>query len=156
SPMVPGDLSAIDGLREDDAARLAEERIDSVHALAFTPTARIFFNTVYGLHRICDWQDQALLIARVGRTNALMLREQYFIRGAIAARNEALKLLAAAGEAQPEAPAAPKPGTTSVVQDDMLKRALHPLAEDRDIERLEVFWRSIPVLAETSTGKGAA
>jgi hypothetical protein len=160
APAQPGDLSAIDGLREEDAARLAEERIDSVHALAFTPTARIFFNTVYGLHRICDWQDQALLIARVGRTNALMLREQYFIRGAIAARNEARRLFggqapagdAPANAAQPVPPAPPAEGvptggTGSVVQDDLLKRALRSLAEDKDIERLEVFWRSIPVLS---------
>ena len=46
---------------------------------------------MYGLPRICDWQDQALLIERVGRTNALLLREQFFIRGAIAARRFALQ-----------------------------------------------------------------
>jgi hypothetical protein len=189
-----GDLSVIDGLNAEDAARLAEERIDSVHALAFTPTARIFFNTIYGLPRICDWQDQALLIERVGRTNALLLREQFFIRGAIAARQLAIQTLlksvkpaeqvppkpetvqdaASQGTApapqaqgaqgapapQPEVPSPlrePGPGmnppaqeiSLDIERDSHLNRALRSLINDENIERLEVFWRSVPVLKES-------
>jgi len=205
------DLSVIDGLNAEDAARLAEERIDSLHALAFTPTARIFFNTIYGLPRICDWQDQALLIERVGRTNALLLREQFFIRGAIAARQLAIQKFLkrtkpaesgpalAAGPApqnqppqcgantgpaqeaasQGDAPAPQAQGVQAAVgqlqdippplgeagpdmscrvqeisldlekEDLHLNRALRSLIDDENIIRLEVFWRSVPVLKET-------
>jgi hypothetical protein len=174
----PGDLNVIDGLSEEDAARLAEERIDSIHALAFTPSARIFFNTVYGLPRICDWQDQALLIERVGRTNALLLREQFFIRGAIAARRfalqkfgapeekpqEGVKLPEKAAEAKknpgPKAEEIPapevekNPGTGASTEwlaldkESHLDRALRSLMDDENIEMLEVFWRSVPVLKD--------
>jgi hypothetical protein len=181
-PMV-ADMTVIDGMSEEDAARLAEERIDSVHALAFTPTARIFFNTVYGLQRICDWQDQALLIERVGRTNALLLREQFFIRGAIAGRRLALERF---GHAQAELqaqslPATPAPDVTGASPPDEgtkrlepppslevlpayglkkpetavdfdkeshIDRALRSLMDDENIEMLEIFWRSVPVLKQ--------
>ncbi|KFE71521.1 hypothetical protein [Hyalangium minutum] len=185
----PTDLNIIDGLAEEDAARLAEERIDSIHALAFTPTSRIFFNTVYGLPRICDWQDQALLIERVGRTNALLLREQFFIRGAIAARRFALQKFGPPEQKSPEKEPEPeqKPEgsgvqtpeklpapqkTPDLPQEDVpppenakqnlgtgkstewlaldkeshLDRALRSLMDDENIEMLEVFWRSVPVL----------
>jgi hypothetical protein len=219
-----GDLNVIEGLSEEDAARLAEERIDSIHALAFTPTARIFFNTVYGLPRICDWQDQALLIERVGRTNALLLREQFFIRGAIAARRLALMKFGppqekpqekappstlkaedpsvqipekaadagkipgseaaknpspeAAKNPGPEAAKNPGPETApnsvpsapelppvgdlrfpagpsgpslpaewlNLDKESHLDRALRSVLDDENIEMLEVFWRSVPVL----------
>jgi hypothetical protein len=165
-----GDLNAVDGLSDEDAARLAEERIDSVHALAFTPTARIFFNTVYGLPRICDWQDQALLIERVGRTNALLLREQFFIRGAISARRLALQKFGAEEMKQAEQSSMPASATAAPVVADTgkavgdagknaaslewlgldkeshLDRALRSLIDDENIQMLEVFWRSVPVL----------
>jgi hypothetical protein len=157
------DLNVIDGLSEEDAARLSEERIDSVHALAFTPTARIFFNTVYGLPRICDWQDQALLIERVGRTNALLLREQFFIRGAISARRLALQKFGAEETKQAEQSPSPAPAPAAPVVADTRKaagnvewlglnkeshldRALRSLVDDENIQMLEVFWRSVPVL----------
>ncbi|MBN1203349.1 MAG: hypothetical protein JXB05_00305 [Myxococcaceae bacterium] len=185
SPVV-SDMSVIDGLSEEDAARLAEERIDSVHALAFTPTARIFFNTVYGLQRICDWQDQALLIERVGRTNALLLREQFFIRGAIAGRRLALQRFGHE-QAELEAPSPPEPPAPEVPEvtgselievgkkrlepppslevlpaygvkkpeaavdfdkESHVDRALRSLMDDENIEMLEVFWRSVPVLKQ--------
>lgn len=160
------DLNVIDGLSEEDAARLAEERIDSVHALAFTPTARIFFNTVYGLPRICDWQDQALLIERVGRTNALLLREQFFIRGAISARRLALQKFGPAeqkppeqdpsSETKPETSTVPGPENGSkpsmewlaLDKESHLDRALRSVLDDENIEMLEVFWRSVPVLKD--------
>jgi hypothetical protein len=161
------DLRVIDGLSEEDAARLAEERIDSIHALAFTPTARIFFNTAYGLPRICDWQDQALLIERVGRTNALLLREQFFIRGAISARRLALQRFGAAEQKSPEpgppsttkpetatlpgaerGPGEPGMGLLDLDKESQLDRALRSVLDDENIEMLEVFWRSVPVLHE--------
>jgi hypothetical protein len=158
------DLEVIDGLSEEDAARLSEERIDSVHALAFTPTARIFFNTVYGLPRICDWQDQALLIERVGRTNALLLREQFFIRGAISARRlaqqkfgtEEMKQAAEQNPAPAPVPTAPVVADTEkserslewlgLDKESHLDRALRSLIDDENTQMLEVFWRSVPVL----------
>lgn len=141
------DLNLIEGLSEDDAARLAEERIDSIHALAFTPTARIFFNTVYGLPRICDWQDQALLIERVGRTSALLLREQFFIRGAIAARRLALQKFGTGEQKPPEEGSTPaSPELVDLAKEPHLDRALRSVVEDENIEMLEVFWRSVPVL----------
>ncbi|MDY7231959.1 hypothetical protein [Hyalangium rubrum] len=165
----PGNLTLIDGLSEDDSRRLAEERIDSVHALAFTPTPRIFFNTVYSLQRICDWQDQALLIERVGRTNALLLREQFFVRGAISARRYALQKFGPKSQdeqcpAAPPSPSAPKPGIEGdkepeepleppfdLGQGSHLHHALRSLVDDEDIERLEIFWRAVPILTPEDT-----
>ncbi|WP_224364783.1 hypothetical protein [Hyalangium versicolor] len=166
APPQSADLKVIDGLSEEDASRLAEERIDSVHALAFTPTARIFFNTVYGLPRICDWQDQALLIERVGRTNALLLREQFFIRGAISARRLALQKFGPEEMKPPEKLPSPEPtpvdagmkdpdkaaGNKAAMEwlgldkESHLDRALRSLMDDENIEMLEIFWRSVPVL----------
>lgn len=167
-PARSSDLSLIDGMNDEDVARLAEERIDSTHALAFMPTARIFFNTTYSLARICDWQDQALLITRVGRTNAQMLREQYMIRGAIAARQLAREIVgpsrsAAAALRPPESAAEGQvsmPGEAQEDEADKLRAlakalgftgvnqavlGLRSLIDDETIERLEMFCRSVPV-----------
>ena len=167
-PMHGSDLGLIDGLNDEDLARLAEERIDSTHALAFTPTARLFFNTTYSLARICDWQDQALLIAKVGRTNAQMLREQYMVRGAIAAQKLAREIVgpsrsAAAALRPPESTADGKvsmPGEANENEADKLRAlakalgftginqavlGMRALVDDEVIERLEVFCRSVPV-----------
>ena len=58
----PGnELRTIEGLGAEDQQRLQEESIGSVHALAFVPVPRLFFNSSLNLQRICDWQDQALL-----------------------------------------------------------------------------------------------
>ena len=54
----PG-LASLDGITEEDVERFAEERVLSIHDLAFAPTARLFFNTTHSLQRLCDWQDQA-------------------------------------------------------------------------------------------------
>ncbi|MRG93220.1 hypothetical protein [Polyangium spumosum] len=169
APMRGSDLGIIDGLNEEDVARLAEERIDSAHALAFMPTPRIFFNTTYSLQRICDWQDQALLIARVGRTNAQLLREQYLVRGAIAARQIAREIVGPARSAISalRGPAESISGDAisipSEAHEDEQARlralakalgftginqavlGLRCLVDDEEIERLEVFSRSVPV-----------
>jgi hypothetical protein len=107
SLQVPGALdpfAEINGLEYDDRLRLAEEGIDSVHALALASTPKLFFGTPYPLARVCDWQDQALLITRVGAARARLFREQLTITGAIEAARLAAQVLEGALEpAQREA-----------------------------------------------------
>jgi len=82
----------IEGIGLEDAQRLQEENITSVHALAFSPAPRLFFNTSQHLQRICDWQDQALLTVTFGETRAKQLREHFQIRGASDAQRLAADL----------------------------------------------------------------
>ncbi len=77
------ELRTLEGLSSDEAWRLHEENIGSIHALAFVPPPRLFFNSSQPLRRICDWQDQALLIVLVGAPRARTLRELLQVRGAI-------------------------------------------------------------------------
>lgn len=160
-----GDMTLIDGLNDEEIARLAEEGIDSTHALAFCPTPRLFFSTNYSLQRLCEWQDQALLIARVGRTNAQLLREQYMIRGAVAARQVAREICnrAKTGARPPDAAhefvtaipfedgedegaklraIAKALGFTGINQAVL---GLRSLVDDEGIERLELFARGVPI-----------
>ena len=65
-----------------------------MHALAFVPAPRLFFNSSLNFQRICDWQDQALLIEYCGETKAKVLREQAQIRGV----TDALALACARGD----------------------------------------------------------
>lgn len=88
------DLRLIEGLSGDDLGRLQEENITTVHALAFVPAPRLFFNSSLNFQRICDWQDQALLIEYFGETKAKVLREQAQIRGV----TDALALACVRGE----------------------------------------------------------
>jgi hypothetical protein len=134
TPKNLAELNAIDGLSEEDIARLSEERIDSVHALAFTPTPRIFFATTYSLQRICDWQDQALLIDRLGSTKAQILREKYLIKGA----TEAGRLAASVSDFPALAAA------LGFNDETQAKRALKQLAREEVVLRLEVLSRSVP------------
>lgn len=83
-------MRAIEGLLPDDVQRLQEENIGSVHALAFVPVPRLFFNSSINIQRICDWQDQALLQVYVGEGRAKALRDNFQIRGAIDAQRLAL------------------------------------------------------------------
>lgn len=80
------DLRMIEGLGAEDIQRLQEENIGSLHALAFVPVPRLFFNSSFNLQRICDWQDQALLLIYVGTSRARALRESFQIRGIIDAQ----------------------------------------------------------------------
>jgi len=178
-----GDLALIDGLSDEDIDRLAEEGVDSTHALAFFPTPRLFFNTTYSLQRLCEWQDQALLIARVGRTNAQLLREQYLVRGAVAARNLAREICGRAKPGQRATDDAHE-GVSAVPSEDgedegaklrALAKAMgftgvnqavlgmRSLADDEAIERLELFCRAVPIWhrggaadAPTAAGKSAS
>lgn len=92
-PRGPSPLLFIDGIMAEHVDRLEEEGVLSIHDLALVPTARLFFNTPYGLQMICDWQDQALLLVRVGLDRATDLLNQMGIRGAIALRATAQHLI---------------------------------------------------------------
>jgi hypothetical protein len=87
----PG-LRVLEGIGAEDNQRLLEENITSIHALAFVPIPRLFFNSSQHLHRICDWQDQALLHVYFGETRAKALREHFQIRGAVDAQKLAGRL----------------------------------------------------------------
>jgi hypothetical protein len=76
-------LSGLDGIMDADVERFAEEGVVSLQDLAFTPTARLFFNTSRSLQHICDWQDQALLRVYFGELKAKALADQLSIRGVI-------------------------------------------------------------------------
>jgi hypothetical protein len=95
TPENRADLRSIDGMNEEDIDRLSEEGVDSIHALAYIPTPRLFFSTTYRLQRICDWQDQALLIELAGQTLAQAFRNNLAIRGVIDAKVVSLQLLLA-------------------------------------------------------------
>ncbi|HKO95113.1 MAG TPA: hypothetical protein VJU61_28355 [Polyangiaceae bacterium] len=71
----------IDGLDEVERLRLNDLGITSLQGLAFASTSFLYFFTRYGLRRICDWQDQALLLILVGRNANAALWLQRF-RGA--------------------------------------------------------------------------
>jgi hypothetical protein len=86
-------LKDIEGLDEETIDRLAEERIDSVHRLAFFVTPRLYFLTRFSLRQICDWQDQAILFVRLGELRAKTFKDQYGIRGITQATAFARRLL---------------------------------------------------------------
>lgn len=92
-PKPKDDLAELEGLTANESARLAEEGIDSLHALAFFSTAKLFFNTPFSLKRICAWQDRALFIVRLRPEVATLLRDQFGVCGAIGAQRFALRLL---------------------------------------------------------------
>jgi hypothetical protein len=85
-------LRGIEGLSGEDVQRLQEENITSVHGLAFAPVPRLFFNSSLNLHRISDWQDQALLLIYFSESRAKALREYFQIRGAVDAQRLAVGL----------------------------------------------------------------
>jgi hypothetical protein len=71
----------IEGLDEVERLRLNDLGVTSLQGLAFASTPFLYFFTRYGLRRICDWQDQALLLILVGRNANAALWLQRF-RGA--------------------------------------------------------------------------
>lgn len=137
------DIGQLDGLSEEDIVRLAEEGIDNIHALAFVPTPRLYFNTTYSLQRICNWQDQAMLIVTTS-AKASIFRDQMMVFGAMDAQVLAERLMK---------PTAEPPAQTDFSEDDLVdlsKRlgfgtpalarvALHALAEDEVTRRLRVY-----------------
>jgi hypothetical protein len=149
TPSYVSDLRRIDGLNDEDVARLSEEGIDSVHSLAFAPTPRLFFSTIYSLQCLCDWQDQALLIEYAGQSRAQTFREKFMVRGAVDARMIANQLLlprektiagAIALQDQDVDDFSKILGFNTVNQ---LRLALLTLANDEIITRLEIYYRSV-------------
>ena len=139
----PGDLARIDGLSEEDVARLAEEGIASVHALALHATPKLFLATPFTLQQLCDWQDQALLIVRLGASRAALCRDQLALRGATDAQRLARDYLADRLTAEEKGDLAKVLGLSSTVQASALMRRL---AEDPVAARLEIFRRAVPEL----------
>lgn len=147
------DLTRLEGVDEDDIGRLAEEGVDSLHALAFIPLPRLYFNTKYSLDRLCDWQDQALLLVHFGQAKAQLLREHLLVRGAIGAQDAAQRFFASAAETTPgAAETTPAPGGET--GDPALgklagllgfaaythaKFAFEELAQDENVNRLRVY-----------------
>lgn len=140
-PKDEDDLRRIDGLGEDDLLRLAEEGVDSVHTLAFQWTPKLFFSTPYALQRICDWQDQCLLLVRLGPSRARLFREQLGVRGAIDARHMIDEMLALP---EGDEKAQDMMRLLAFPADAQGRAALQRIADDECIARLEVFRRAIP------------
>lgn len=141
------DLTQLEGLGEEDIARLAEEGVDSLHALAFIPLPRLLFNTKYGLERLCDWQDQALLLTHFGLAKARLLRDHMLVRGAIAAQDAAQAFFS--GVPPRRAEQADAAASESVrdklanllgfATDAQATFALNQLADDEVVNRLRVY-----------------
>jgi len=158
---APDGLAGIEGIGDDDVARLGEEGIDSIHALAFCPTARVFFNTKYSLQRICDWQDQALLIAYLGAARAAKLREAFAIRGALDAQVLAFALSGIIpADLEIDRRALAEGYVEVVTRDrDLVARslgvsdgnqaihALRTLVNDELVDRLRMYWRAATELS---------
>lgn len=90
------ELKGIKGLSDSAVERLLEEGIDSIHALAFYSTPRLFLATPYSLARVCDLQDQAALLDFLDVRRVQILADQFGVRGIIEASDFGKKLLAEA------------------------------------------------------------
>lgn len=142
--------AAIDGIGEDDAMRLAEEGIDSVHALAFFSTPKLFFGTPFSLARLCDWQDQALLMARIGDANARLFRDQLYVRGAIDARALAVDFVSGKLDATRREDLCKVLGLTYFQAESAMKR----LANDELARRLRIYRELVPFAATGMQASG--
>jgi len=145
-------LAMIDGLSDLDVMRLGEEGIDSIHALAMASTAALYFSTPYTLQRLCDWQDQALLITYVGLAKAQTCREKLMVRGAIDLQRKADYLMAeskSSGDGkEPDAKSEARQSAFEIIRSslgfisiDQARESLFPLAHDEVIRRLRIFHR---------------
>lgn len=80
----PGDsqlpLTMIEGLTNDVVDRLAEEAIQSVHALATMNTPRVYLATPYTWEQVIDWQTQAVFLEQLGPVRLTKFREWSPIR----------------------------------------------------------------------------
>jgi hypothetical protein len=140
TPGQIADLQSINDLTNTDVARLAEEGIESIHGLAYCPTPRLFFNTVYGLQRICDLQDQALLIELVGRDRAQNFRQHLLARGATDAQRIADLLLDRSLEPEKGVPIHSLLGFATA---DLCSLALSELRDDKLIAQMRVYKESV-------------
>lgn len=150
-----GTLTIIEGITEQDVLRLGEEGIDSLHALALGSTAHLYFSTPYSLPRICDWQDQALLITNLGFAKAQASREKLMIRGAMDLQRKA-DFLTAPRCADPQKQADNEKvfeiirSSLGFVSVEQARESLYSLANDETIRRLRIYERGSVV--EDSAG----
>lgn len=145
------ELSKIEGLSAEDLIRLSEEGITTLHALAFTPTPRLYFNTPYSLECICDWQDQALLIVHAGPNRAQIFREKLVIRGAMDAQRMAEWFVSTRAQDLPEERRGLKDLISRMLgfaSEQHAWESLYSLSRDETIRRLRVHWRSSIYVAE--------
>lgn len=143
-------LEAIEGILPEHVARLEEEGLVSVHDFAFAPTPRLFFSLPYGLQAICEWQDEALLLAKLGIDRVRDLFRAFGIRGAVAFRRlaeEELRKLA--GGHDGGAAAGHETARQVLVRvlrlesEESLEPFLLAFAADASVERLEAYERAI-------------
>lgn len=140
-------LHAVDGLSDHDLVRLGEEGIDSVHALAMASTAYLYFSTPYTLQRICDWQDQALLITYLGISKAQSCREKLMIRGGIDLQRKAdyMVTVALPGDGAPHDDSLKTleiiRSSLGFISIEQARESLFPMAQDETIRRLRIFQR---------------
>lgn len=132
----------IEGLSVEDQARLNELGIDTLQALATASPATLFFGTQFDFDRICDWQDQALLILYVGKTRARRWRRVFGVHGASVAKGMAARF-SADNWSSLSLEVAKQLGFCTVQQ---AKVALSGLCESPSIKRIEA-WRSCVALA---------
>ena len=139
-------LASIDGLGELDILRLGEEGIDSIHALAMASTAALYFATPYTLQRLCDWQDQALLITYVGMAKAQTCREKLMVRGGIDLQRKADFLMEECPSSQEVHESRLKTfeiirSSLGFISIEQARESLFPLAHDEVIRRLRIYHR---------------
>jgi hypothetical protein len=75
-----GDLQHLDGMTPDDILRFEEEGISTLHNLALQASPRLYFQLPYSLRELLEWQDQAMLLDRFGRSRAAFIRENALVR----------------------------------------------------------------------------
>jgi len=135
------DLSQLDGIADDEIARLAEEGIASLHALAFASTPTLFLSTHYPLQQICDWQDQCLLLLRLGPAKAALCREQLLLRGATDAQRLARDFLSGKLSPNDKEDVLRMFGLSSELQANI---ALQKLADDPLPMRINIYRQAAP------------
>jgi hypothetical protein len=140
TPAVPTDLLVLDGLGQSDVERLAEEGIDSVHALSLTTAAHLYVSTPYPLFRLIDWQDQGHLYLRVGPRRFATIREQLGIRGAVELQRLCRALLRSSGGVKRE-DFQRALGLTSETETQL---TIERFANDRTIAQLRLLVTSSP------------
>jgi hypothetical protein len=155
APAAPSPLLSIAGITLEHALRFEEEGVFSVQDLAYAPTARLFFNTPYGLQAICEWQDEALLIARFGGERAGDLASQTGIRTMTELARTASDLLKQPGGAVRDALHRALRLEAEAPVDPLLKA----IVEDETMLRLQVHRQSVVLkpaqfdeIHETSAG----
>ncbi|MCU0683435.1 MAG: hypothetical protein MUF34_14540 [Polyangiaceae bacterium] len=153
-PSDAENLRRLDGMGEGDLERLGEEGIDSIHALAMCSTAKLFFNTPYALQRICDWQDQALLVVRLGEPKARFFREQLQLRGAIDAQRLAADFLGHERLDEKERQDLVK--MLGFPSDAQARMVLERLACDDMIRQLACYRKALPVDVDANDAPNSA